>query len=903
MLSIGKCTAAMAGNYYEQERGYYQKTRDGDAWQGKLCKKMGIDQNKINPQQFAELLSNQKRAGFDLTFSADKSISVAAQLSPEIEKDMIEAHRLAVAETLKTIESEIGTRVRGIDGKREQVFVKTGNAAIAKVEHLTSRELDPDLHTHCVILNQTEYNNKIYALDAHKLYENKMRYGLEYRRRLAQELQRRGYDLELSNSEKGFFRIKDIRQDVCDFYSKRRAQIENQLVETGETGGRAADRANQRTRKVKDHSIDIEEKRTQWRAELAEMGQEIPLKNQFQKTRNITQERAEAVQRAIDRLSEKQFAFRPEELEKNVMNAGVLCGIDENVVKTVIEQNKDLIRLNPTPESGLSGIYYSTRDNLFKAQEIERMAIDGRNFGKSIDPKRTETVLQNVCQKNNWSLGDQQKAVVRHIATNSDQFIAVRGLAGTGKTFTMNVVREVLENEGFEVRGMSTTGQAAKELAEDAHIKNCATIHHQLNSAEREAGNAIKGEDYATKKVWNFNGIKSNAKPVVWFVDEASLTNNNLFYHIQKLAVARGDKVVFIGDDKQMLPVGEGNAFGELLQRKEISTVELNNIIRQKDPELLKAVQQAVAGDTKVSLDILSDDIREIKQRGHRLNAVAREYCNLTADEQAKTLVLTARNSDRVTINNKIRERLIKAGKLGRGKIVQIQPDAEKSPEQRSFARGDKVVFLRNDVKMGVSNGTKAIVENFDGQIMTVRAGEKSIEFNVNDYKAFDHGYAVTPHKGQGATVDKAIIHMSSADALLNSKNSFYVDISRAKHNVKVFVDDRKKLDPQIAKFAKKITDRDFKPIKPVKISGISANRSSLGAIVHGATDFAGKAVDITKKIVSNTISKISLISFITPKQPIPKITVKTLTPGLNVGNEIAQKQDIKKNFNIKMKM
>lgn len=849
MLSIGKCSAAMAANYYEQEKGYYTQTQsDGDEWQGDLCKKLGLEpESEINPAQFEAMLQGSQVAAFDLTFSADKSVSIAAQMSPELERDMLAAHRKAVSNTLKTVERDIGTRVRGIDGNPEQTFVQTSNAAIAKVEHQTSRLLDPDLHTHCVVLNKTAYNGKIYSLDGHKLYENKMRYGLEYRQHLATELQKQGYELELTDGEKGFFEIKGIRPDVRQHFSKRRGEIEQRLSERGESGAEASDRATQETRSAKEKGVNLEDLKSKWQQQLSEMQQQAPEKS-VALGRDIEKEQRAALNRAVTRLSEKQFAFEPQQLQCAVMSEGVCCGINSNTADRLIATNPKLLKLKPTQESGLKGKYYTTVQNMQMAAEIETMAAEGRGKAPAVSAEKCAKSLNEVCAKNGWELGEQQSAVVDHIATTPDRFVAVRGLAGTGKTFTLNATREVLEAQGYEVRGMSATGQAADELAADAKISDCGTIHHQLNKLEREAGNAQPRQDYSQKTSWNFEGLKPSPKPTVWFCDEASLTDNKLFYHIQKMAATRGDKVVFVGDDRQMLPVGQGNAFAELVQRGEIATCELSNIVRQKDPELLQAVREAVRGQTKASLDIISDDIREIKTRGHRLNAVAKEYCSLSPAEQRETLVLTARNTDRIAINNKIRERLIKAGQLSQGNQFEIQADEKKPVEQRYFAQKDKIVFLRNDKKLGVMNGTKGVIERIDGNIITANIGkDKTVSVDLSQYKAVDHGYCVTPHKGQGATVDRAIVHMNSADKALNSKNSYYVDISRARKSVKLFVDSRSKLDPQISKFAKKITAKDFKPAAPsqapapVRFLGCSKTAGNAAkSVVNGA----GKAAE-----------------------------------------------------------
>jgi ATP-dependent exoDNAse (exonuclease V) alpha subunit len=442
--------------------------------------------------------------------------------------------------------------------------------------------------------------------------------------------------------------------------------------------------------------------------------------------------------------------------------------------------------------------------------------------------EQATAALGKACEANGWTLGEEQKSVVHHIANSPDQFIAIRGLAGTGKTFTLNAAREALEANGFEIKGISASGQAAEELGADAKIKDCSTIHHTLNAAEKEAGNALPGQNYETKTTWDFTGLKKSTKPTVWFVDEASLTDNNLFLNIQKMAKLKGNKVVFIGDDRQMPPVGAGNAFANLVQSGKISTVELSNIRRQTDPELLRAVTEAVKGETKVSLDIISKKIQEIPSHSKRMNAIAKDYTSLSSVEREQTLILTATNADRVELNSKIRKQLIKNGELDEGQKFHVET-SKNGIEERSFAIKDRIVFLKNDNRLGVKNGTNAVITDVDGNKITAElADHRAITIDTNKYNHIDHAYCQTPHKAQGKTVQRAIINMDSRDTKLNSKNAFYVDLSRTKSNVKLFCDNRVKLDPQISSFCHKITSQDFK--RPMKAAhGLKGAKSVKG--------------------------------------------------------------------------
>lgn len=366
-----------------------------------------------------------------------------------------------------------------------------------------------------------------------------------------------------------------------------------------------------------------------------------------------------------------------------------------------------------------------------------------------------------------------------------------------------------------------------------------------------------------------------------------------------------------------MLPVGQGNSFAELVQRGQMATCKLDNIVRQKDsPQLLAAVRQAVKGSTKISLDIISSNIREIKSHGHRLNAVAREYCKLSPEEQSETLVLTAKNADRVAINSRIRSELVQRGQLQQGQQFTIRPDEKKVAEQRFFSKGDKLVFLRNDKDLGVMNGTKGVISGIDGNKFTVSCGSgdhaKSVVFDIGNYSAVDHGYCRTPNKAQGATVNKAIIHMSSKDAGLNSKNSYYVDISRARKSVKLFCDSRDKLEPELDRFANKLTANDFEQKKKNRQEKKSAKKKKSKAVEYSGSkgqgkNFGGKgseagdinyitkqAVDAAKEAVTVPLDIMSIIPGLglltAPIKAAVNIAAAGIKIGARVGANMAEK-------------
>ena len=820
MLSVATVTPAMGGNYYTKaEENYYTRDQTAqDYWRGSLCEEAGLTSGQqVQAEQFQLMLNNSgsaKCAAYDLTFSAPKSVSVMSETGNSAQHaDMLAAHQAAVKATLEQIERrEIGARITH-GGITEHVH--TGKMVCACFEHNISREVDPQLHTHCVIMNRTEYQGKDYAVDGQPLYHIQKVYGTEYRARLATELQERGYAVEITDVEKGFFELSGFKPETIQHFSKRRQQIEQAMQETGKSGAKAAQEATIETRRAKEH-VNIEELRAVWKQERETL-QDLPEKMQ-EITAPSGATRLVAYVEARKAMELREFAWTKEEMVNKVLSYGVTTGMTRAEAENLIDYDRQLLSAHLKGKD-LGKVYLTTQAKIDREQKIFASIERGKGRGLGIQHSKAAHTLQEVCRENNLKLHPQQQRMVFHVAESKDRILGVEGLAGVGKSFSLNVCREVLERNGFEVRGMSASGQAAQELAADAHLEGmtadgaarCGTIHRILNEAEKQAGNAIKGEDYSQKTSWNFDGLQKSAKPTVWFMDEASLTDNNTLSYVVEMVERRGDKLVMVGDPSQLQPVGTGAAFTEAIREGRLSSIKLDNIQRQKEERLLASVKEAVLGKVDNSLDLISKDTREIKTGKARLNAIVKDYLKLSPEEQRKTVVLSAKNADRTALNRQIREGLVKNGQLDKGTVFQVEADKGKPTVAREFAAGDKIVFLQNDLKLGVMNGTKGVIKGIEGESFTVDCGEgKLVQFDLGRYRWIEHGYCLTTFKSQGMTIKRALINMSSKDRLLNSRNAYYVDLSRAKLESKLYIDSREKLEPQISKFAQKLTSKAF---------------------------------------------------------------------------------------------
>ena len=239
MLSLANVSAAQAENYYEKDDYYTQGDPDlqsDSQWQGNGAEKLGLE-GAVDKAIFQQLLHGQTpdgkslhskainlekhRAATDYTFSAPKSVSIAALIQKD--KRVIQAHDEAVKTALTVLENRYAqTRVRRGPGIREKV--QTGNILAATFRHETSREQDPQLHTHCVVINATQMEDGSWrSLSNEEVLNNQKLLGEIYQNELAVQLRKSGYEIEPNGS--GQFEFKGYEQPLLDLFSTRTQQI------------------------------------------------------------------------------------------------------------------------------------------------------------------------------------------------------------------------------------------------------------------------------------------------------------------------------------------------------------------------------------------------------------------------------------------------------------------------------------------------------------------------------------------------------------------------------------------------------------------------------------------------------------------------------------------------------
>lgn len=369
-------------------------------------------------------------------------------------------------------------------------------------------------------------------------------------------------------------------------------------------------------------------------------------------------------------------------------------------------------------------------------------------------------------------LSEEQRAAVRHI-TGPQQIAVVIGFAGAGKSTMLSAARDAWERQGCRVHGAALAGKAAEGLEESSGISS-RTLASWEYGWQRERGQLGKGD--------------------ILVIDEAGMVGSRQLAKFVSEAEARGAKLVLVGDHEQLQAIGAGSPFRAIAER--VGAVELSEIRRQNEAWQREA---SIAFATHRT----SDGLSVYAERGHvhfaddRDEARGALVCDYLADLDERSngsrIALAHRRIDVRAINADIRASLQARGKLARGGEEQGPLGRETvyqtNDGERSFAPGDRIVLLENNRDLGVKNGMLGKVLAVEPDALQIRldgAGQNAarvLSIPTKSYQAFDHGYATTIHKSQGATVDRAFVMASGT----MDRHLAYVAMTRHRDQVKLY--------------------------------------------------------------------------------------------------------------------
>ena len=675
MLRISKALSASqaltyhARDFTSPDQSYYSHGQEVPGeWQGQLAARFELS-GSVGAEEFARLTEGQHpltgeqlirhrqtheyqncdgksvksvehRAGWDATFSAPKSISLTALVGGD--ERIREAHRQAVTTALTELERYTQARIGGNNPAET-----TGKFIVAKFEHDTARPVDgyaaPQLHTHAVIFNVTERGDgHTRALQERGLFDSQQFATAIYQSELTYRLRDLGYEIEAGRS--GAPEIKGYTQEYLDASSLRSQQIRERMEQSGFRGHEAAEIAAHSTRDKK----------------LIQSPAEVLAAHRHLATEYGNQ--PDTIVSGAHERSRDGVAKHSAETRRQVGHEAVTFARERGFEREAVIDERGLLR--DALRRGMSETTYTevraSFDSRLASGEFRQVTGQKHDTGRQITTAEAihaeKEVLQRMqqgqgCEKSIMSIQDAvqhtgkydilnpaQRRAAEEILTSRDTVQGLQGFAGVGKTTALRTVREAAEQRGYIVEGFAPTSRAA----------------HQL----RDAG-------ISADTLQGFLARAKQATPArhLYMVDESSLASTQQVRDFLR-KLHSSDRVLFIGDVRQHQGVEAGKPFEQLVEAG-MKTVQLDQIVRQKDPELLRAVEHLSRGEVTEGVAMLEQQgrVTEIADPLKRVVAIARNY----ATSPDNTLVVSPDNASRRQINQAVRAELQSLG------IVQLE--------------------------------------------------------------------------------------------------------------------------------------------------------------------------------------------------------------------------------------
>lgn len=383
MLSMRNLTtAAQAAAYFARDDYYIVgEQHEPSMWWGRGAQALGLE-GAVDRAIFEKALAGelptggrlfrradeQRRPGFDLTFSAPKSVSLLGLVYRD--PAVVEAHEAAISRALGWLEKQAVESRITFAGKATREA--TQNLLVARFCHDTSRDLDPQLHTHCVVINGTQCSDGAWrAIANERFYTAKMVAGMIYRAELARSLEGLGYAIERTHTD-GRFEVKGFDAAQLEQFSKRRATIEQALETRALTGAVASERVALRTRKAK-REIDRSQLSTMWQEEARAVGLQIPTPVPCGTSPDLRREAAQkAVGAAIAHLAERDAAFLANRLLARALAEGLGRVSLSDVQRAIVARAKSGELLPAELEQHSREAAYTTRESLQLEKAISR---------------------------------------------------------------------------------------------------------------------------------------------------------------------------------------------------------------------------------------------------------------------------------------------------------------------------------------------------------------------------------------------------------------------------------------------------------------------------------------------------------------------------------------------------
>jgi conjugative relaxase-like TrwC/TraI family protein len=734
------------------------------------------------------------RAGWDITFSAPKTVSLLWMAGDENQRSTIhELHRAAVEEALRFLVEEKLVEVRL--GQGGYIRQAPTDVIVGRFDHFTSREGDASIHTHSVIINVAgcrESVKKYRTLSPERLFDYQRVVGGAFLASLARRLIQSGFSLRTAG--RGQFEIAGIPEHVIEKFSKRSHQIEARVGR--DASGAQKELAALATRGSKEEvpTGDILEQR--WRNELAETGIDP-----WKAARELVPSRE------MDLSVERDFD--PPEIEGTgpVAVAASKLFRHQSVIArkdllhgALVEASFLAVSLDQVWEELQS---YEERGILCKLAGEERaecwttpsIAAGEASLLRSADrldenawfrPEALEAALAQAPY-----LSEEQAQAIR-LSANRDGVAICEAPSGTGKTVLTRVLVQAAQRSGLKVLGLTPTWVAADELS-----KSCGIDAQAMAKWRYEQSN---GRQPAI-----------DAKTLI-VIDELGIASVPELAFVLGLAHEAHSKVMCLGDRRQMESVQGGSAIravSDVVARGAVlSEVRRQEVAWQRAASMVMAKGDPEAGLRTYAknerLELVSGDA----EAQARVIQVWNDYRRAHGDD---VLIITRRNADAASLNKAARVVLRSEGRLLGPDLSVTAVGRDKKIGPIELAQNDRIRFGENLPNFGIRNGTRGTIERIgldrdvpnvavrldDGRLIETQWASlvQELPGRLPNPPRISTAYAGTAYSVQGRTSAAAVLYVAKP----TDGREVYVGLTRHRIDACIIVE-RDRLEAAVRK-------------------------------------------------------------------------------------------------------
>jgi conjugative relaxase-like TrwC/TraI family protein len=786
MLSIGKLGKGQERYYLDKvaegaEDYYTGEAEDPGEWIGDAAARLGLE-GEVGADQLEAMLTGRNPVdgepllgmrgvplggsvpGFDLTFSAPKSVSLLWGLGgPVAALEVQAAHREAVGAALDYMQREVCWTRRGAGGSE---FIKGDGYLAVAYRHRSSRNGDPQLHTHVLVANATRAEGRWTRLYHPAIYDHATTASYIYEAHLRHELTRR-LGVEWQPTRKGIAEIAGFADEHLRAFSTRRAEI---LEAAGpDASARSMQVATLATRKPKEADVGRGELFARWRSRAEEIGLDrATIERSFDTDAGVRFGEPHAEARVVSEVKlGREVTAAASHFDRRDAIRAVADSLPEGAPGAEVERLADAFLASGSViqiAESRKGPRYTTR----RIWELERDALAAVERMRAQGPLPAGELIAARVIGSRPTLKADQRRMVRRLLSDPEGVAVVIGEAGTGKTFAIVAAAEGWAQAGMELRATAPTWRAANVMRSDGlPAVSAARLLSGLDRAEYE-------------------GEAGLAHGSILLVDEAGMVDTATLARLISHAEKAQAKLVLVGDPEQLGEIEAGGLFRAVADRTE--PIQLDEVIRHEhelDREAAKRIREG-KGREALGLYEAENRVTVAPDAEARREAMVRDW-NESYERGEDAMMIAKQNAEVARLNEMARALRKQSGQLGAGEI---------EVGEARFAAGDQVITRVNDQRAEIFNRERWQIAEVDerqhrvalegiDQAKRVEVGPEYLS-QVNPYSdapALEHAYAVTTYSAQGSTVDRAFV---AADPSMD-KQELYVAASRSREQTYLY--------------------------------------------------------------------------------------------------------------------